>query len=85
MKKVQKILLFILIIVILLVVGIYLRKRYYKNEGKLRFCPDAWTEDRMPGAVMGEFFMVNGEVRDLSEFDLWWVKNNCNLQKQIVY
>lgn len=52
-------------------------------------CPDEWIEDRMPG-VEGEktekqYFIINGERREIKDYDLEWIGNNCSVQVQYVY
>jgi len=58
--------------------------------GPLRFCPDQWVSDQMPSQKFVEpqqrqHFRVNGEFRRLSEFDVDWVKENCNLTISVLY
>lgn len=58
------------------------------GEDKLRACPDEWIENRMPsvgstGSV--QYFILEGKRRELSEFDLDWIKQHCNLKPTIVY
>lgn len=57
----------------------------------LQVCPDEWYEDRMPGPVSDsetprEYLIINGERREISEFDLAWIKDNCPVnQPQPLY
>lgn len=59
----------------------------------LRYCPDAWISNKMPMVYrdgqlpvqQDEYFVVGGNRREVSEFDLNWVYANCNLRKQEVY
>jgi len=55
---------------------------------KLQVCPDAWIENRMPGtgsSTPSEYLIIDGERRELNEFDLDWIEENCSVQKQIVH
>ena len=55
----------------------------------LRICPEQWYVNRMPSAVgqdgvPKEYFIYKGGRRELSEFDLNWVKTNCPLKLRYV-
>ncbi len=56
---------------------------------KLRQCPDKWIDNQMPSTDKikpeTQYFIFNGERRELNEFDIEWVQKNCNLKKQIVF
>jgi len=59
-------------------------------SARLQVCPDEWIENAMPGpdtkgGPAKEYFILEGKRRELSEFDLEWVKKNCKVQKQTVY
>lgn len=55
----------------------------------LKICPDEWIDNQMPGdssdKLQRQYFIMNGERRELEEFDVLWVQKNCNLTKQVVY
>ncbi len=55
---------------------------------KLQVCPDEWIQNKMPGIIPDfsseDYFILDGERRELTEFDLEWVQNNCNLEPQVV-
>ena len=56
----------------------------------LRVCPKEWYVDRMPSVgasnnLPGEYFIYNGVRRELTEFDVTWVKTNCSVKPQAVY
>lgn len=54
----------------------------------VRSCPDEWIENRMPGPISNEpkeYYIVDGERRELSDYDNAWVRANCDLEKQVVY
>jgi hypothetical protein len=62
----------------------------------LQICPDEWYEDDSPclptksssecnkSEDKRQYFILNGQRRELTEFDMDWVKNNCSIQPQIV-
>lgn len=55
------------------------------TQGKERVCPDAWYFDAMPGPSDAgsdqprEYLVVDGERRELTEFDLEWIRENCEV------
>jgi len=61
------------------------------TKEKIRVCPDTWIENRMPGPPDGlkntsrQYFIIDGERRELEEFDLKWIKENCDIKPSIVY
>ena len=62
-------------------------KNPFKSD-KLRICPDAWYDNQMPGEVTKprEYLIINGKRRELDEFDIEWIRNNCAVNKPtIVY
>ncbi|HEX8974201.1 MAG TPA: hypothetical protein VF817_01790 [Patescibacteria group bacterium] len=59
-------------------------------QNKLQQCPSEWVNNAMPGiddksVEPKEYFILNGQRRELDEFDLDWVRKNCNLQKHTVF
>ncbi len=62
--------------------------RHAGTAGKLQKCPQAWIVNKMPATSKSnlpeQYFVLDGKRRDLSEFDLDWVKKNCDLKPQIV-
>lgn len=53
----------------------------------LQVCPEEWIQNQMPGPATSEvkeYFIYQGERRELKEFDLEWIKKNCNIKPQIV-
>lgn len=56
---------------------------------KLQQCPDQWIDNQMPSTdkIKSEtqYFIFNGERRELNEFDIEWVQKNCNPKKQVVF
>lgn len=62
------------------------------NTTNAQICPDAWYVNQMPmiepidgeSSPSNEYFIVDGERRELEEFDVTWIQENCTVQKQIV-
>ena len=55
---------------------------------ELQSCPDAWVDNQQPGDDannLRQYFIVDGVRHELDEFDLEWVQENCNLEKQVVW
>ena len=56
-------------------------------EEKFRFCPDVWADNQEPPfspiPEERQYFIVGEERRELYEFDLDWVKENCDLEIEI--
>ncbi len=53
----------------------------------IQACPDEWIQNNMPGPEskeVKEYFIYEGQRRELKEFDLDWIKKNCNIKPQIV-
>lgn len=65
-------------------------KKNASTENKsnlLQVCPDEWIQNAMPGPnskEIKEYFIYEGNRRELKEFDLEWIKKNCNIKPQIV-
>lgn len=85
MKKI-----FIIAIIALgvIIAGIFFfapKKITLPTENKKRICPDQWYENKMPS--IGEkrdadqYFVINGERKELLDFDIEWIKNNCAVNK----
>ena len=61
------------------------------KTNKLQVCPQAWIQNKMPRILEDkdnnprEYFVLEGKRRELSEFDLDWVKSNCKIQPTKVY
>jgi len=61
----------------------------------MRVCPEQWIDNQMPcvdqiGTQVGlcpketQYFILNGIRRELSEFDVKWIKENCNLEIEVI-
>lgn len=63
------------------------------NSEKLKVCPDEWIDNQMPGIGIIDddtqkrrmYFILNGKRMEMSEFDIEWVRNNCNIEPQVVF
>lgn len=60
--------------------------------GLLQVCPDKWYENRMPMIIdkattrtPGQYFIYKGVRREISEFDINWIKVNCSIAPSAVY
>jgi hypothetical protein len=57
------------------------------NNNLLQACPEEWYQNKMPGTTtseVSEYFIYEGKRRELKEFDLEWIKKNCDVKPQIV-
>lgn len=52
----------------------------------IKTCPEEWIQNRMPGPGTNfeEYYIIDGKRRELKEFDLEWVKKNCNIKPTVV-
>ena len=56
-------------------------------------CPDEWFENRMPNTDSGsendsgnnQYFIIDGETRPASEYDVDWIKKNSDVKFDIVH
>ena len=54
---------------------------------KIQECPEAWYKNMMPIIVddpkdakhAGEYLIVDGQRRELSEYDVEWIVGNCEV------
>lgn len=56
----------------------------------LELCPDEWIDNQMPGIkeeteVDRQYYILDEKRREIDEFDQDWVRDNCELEKQIVW
>ncbi len=72
------------IIIVVIVIGI---SAYAVYQPKLQECPDAIAGDLMPGAGGKAYYLKNGEVRKISDYDANWVDANCGgkIENKAVY
>ena len=63
----------------------------------LQVCPEEWIDNQFPRLVddegnivddgpqlPSEYYILNGERREISEFDADWVENNCDILPMVV-
>ena len=89
MKKTAKIIFWILAIAIVLY-ALFLFLTPSKNfieDGLIRICPDEWYDNQMPGSddsgEQRQYFLINGERRELVEFDVAWIRDNCEVNEPV--
>ena len=55
----------------------------------IRQCPDEWIQNNMPSvsseARANEYFIINGERKELKDYDMQWIKKHCNIEKTVVH
>lgn len=54
------------------------------NDEKLKVCPDAWYDNRIPAINPSEetqYLIVNGERAEISNYDLDWIRENCEVNE----
>ena len=67
------------------------REPGHEGARKLRICPQEWIVNRMPGVSPDRrprrdaYFILNGKRREMSAFDMTWVRRHCRLRPQSVY
>ncbi len=85
----MKLLLSLVMGVLILACSACCSRKAVPAEQKLQLCPDEWIENRMPSAgtpsQADQYFILNGERRELKDFDLEWIRKNCSVKPQIVY
>lgn len=79
----------LIVLAIALIAGVLL---FQKDKSSLiRECPDEWIEDRMPSvenensATERQYFIFNGERKEIKDYDVDWIKNNCSVEVQYAY
>jgi spore germination protein GerM len=59
-----------------------------QNNHKLRVCPDAWYKNEMPtiegSKKIKEYFVINNERKEIKNYDLEWIKLNCDVNKPTI-
>lgn len=53
-------------------------------------CPDEWIHDRMPRIGEGndppaQYFIIDGQRKEIKDYDVAWIEANCNVKIQPVY
>lgn len=63
---------------------------YSQNQKNIK-CPEHWVVDMMPNvetlepASNNEYFIFNGERKELTDVDYNWIIQNCKIDKEFVY
>lgn len=87
--KYKMILLVIFVTVLLVVIGAGSYSYTNNNPSLTKACPDEWIEDRMPTTEgdksTKQYFIFNGERKEIKNYDVDWIKNNCSAQIEYVY
>lgn len=62
-------------------------ERQVKNHEVALECPDEKIVNRMPGpgSSGSEYYIKNGERKEISDYDAAWVSANCNVPVQEVF
>lgn len=59
------------------------------ETAKRQECPDQWYENRMPSdnssAINTQYFIINGERMEITDFDMEWIASNCSVEIEYVY
>lgn len=63
------------------------------KDSKLKICPSSWHINKMPQILIPnqsienkEYFMINNSRKNISLYDLNWIKLNCKISSpQIIY
>jgi len=64
------------------------------QDAKLKICPDEWINNQQPiirenisstNRTLRQYFIVNKERKELIEFDMNWIVQNCDLKITTVY
>lgn len=66
------------------------------QTSKLKTCPDKWYKNEQPCVYQvspsecekqkREYFIVNGQRKEIDEMDVEWIKKNCEVNKpEIIY
>ncbi len=91
-KKRKIIAIAVITMLALISVGVYLYKSYGKNLSNtptslIRQCPDSWTQNDMPTIInpgdvqltdeQRQSFIIDGEKKDITKYDIEWVKSQC--------
>lgn len=65
-----------------------------QQDEKLKICPEEWINNQQPivsesnestSEINEQYFILNKERRELSEFDMNWVIKNCDIKITTVY
>lgn len=91
-KKHKIIVIAVVVLLALILVGVYLYKSYGEALSNtptslIRQCPDSWIQNDMPTITapgdakltdeQRQSFVINGEKKDVTKYDIEWVKSQC--------
>jgi len=80
---------FLGIVAIVILINIFILMKQSFINSKLQQCPDEWIDNQMPSIgpkkLERQYFILNGERREIDEFDMEWIQKNCSLKKQEVF
>jgi hypothetical protein len=86
----KQLLYLVIAIVLILLVGIFYLNNQNRNYG-LKICPDDWIKNEMPliadspDTIPREYFIIKSERKEIRDYDLDWIKANCDISPQSVY
>lgn len=87
----KKILLVIVVVGVIAIGALGAAAFSYKSDNSylIRECPDQWIENRMPpvesDASERQYFIFKSERKEIKQYDIDWIKNNCSVQVEYVY
>ena len=96
-KVMRKVLISVLLILLLLItVLIVFNSSHVGNvSNKKRVCPEEWFDDQMPRVIndkvpdiregSSQYFIIGGERKEIKDYDLDWIRDNCTIKPQIIY
>lgn len=74
-----------------LVLGYFIFSEIKTDNNKLKICPDEWYDNQMPCIEtvnscpqVTQYFIIDGQRRELIEFDVDWIKENCEVNKPTI-
>jgi len=85
-----------ILITLFIIIGVFatlvvLKYPEFIPSTKLKLCPDELISNQMPRTAgtgdktPSQYFIMNGERREMKEFNTSWVQKNCNFKKQVVH
>ncbi|NMA44910.1 MAG: hypothetical protein GX950_03825 [Candidatus Diapherotrites archaeon] len=72
-----------IVLVIIISIGIFLLIQNMSQTEKLKVCPDKLIQNDMPSIMPitnSNYYLINGERKEIIDFDANWVKNNCTIK-----
>jgi hypothetical protein len=82
----KKVIIISVLIILGLITYIVINTSNTTPSNLVRECPDEMIVNKMPGtSPQSSYYILDGNRREISEFDSEWVKNNCNIKVQEVF